>query len=254
MKIRYFTLLAVLCLFSASTASAQDKLRLTVQPQTINIGTFYNGTTLTATGSIPADSEAVVRFLGDSAEVHMKQKARVAGVMWMNLGSVTFEKAPSVCIVSSAVDLKNLASKAGAADGLNLAGMRQSIQIKSEGKCNFDIFDEFLKMKKQEGLYRQLSGNISYGKPANGQKTFRALIPLPSRLKPGAYTVDVSAVGSGGIVARGEQPIEAKLVGPPALMATLAFNYPILYGVLASLIAILAGLGIGLVFQSKGAH
>lgn len=255
MKIRYFILLAVICLLSASAVAAvQDGVRLTLKPQDIRIGTFYNGATLTATGSIPADSEAIVRFISAPSDVHMKQKTKVAGVMWMNTGSITFKQVPNVCIISSAVDFKHLAVKAGAVDGLRLVSLKNSIRIKAEGGQGSDIFAEFLKLKKKEGLYREVTGNISYAKASNGLKTFKVLIPLPSRLSPGAYTVDVAAVGSGGIVARGQQTIDAKLEGAPALMASMAFNYPILYGVLASLLAVLAGLVIGLVFQSKGAH
>jgi hypothetical protein len=253
MKIRHLILLAVLCLFSAS-ASAQDKVTLKVLPQAIGIGILYNGTTITATGSIPADSEAVVRFLGAPAMIHMKQTAKVGGVVWMNTASVSFEQAPSVCIVSSAVDLKKLETPPGAADALSLTGLKKSIVIDARECKGLDVFDEFLKMKKKEGLYREITGNISYGKTANGLKTFKALIPLPSRLSPGVYTVNVAAVRNGQIAAQGEQTIEAKLEGTPALMASLAYNHSILYGFLATLIAVLAGLGIGLVFQSKGAH
>ena len=254
MKIGHFILLAVLCLFSASTALAQDKVSLTVKPRAIGIGILYNGTTVTATGSIPADSEAVVRFMGAPAKIHMKQTARVGGVVWMNTASVNFEQAPSVCIVSSAVDLKQLQATPGAADGLSLAGLRNSIVIEAKECKGLDVFAEFLKLKKKEGLYREISGNISYGKVTNGLKTFQAVIPLPSRLSPGVYTVYAAALRNGQIAARGEQTIEAKLEGAPALMASLAFNHSILYGFLATLIAVLAGLGVGLVFQSKGAH
>lgn len=254
MKIRHLILVAILCLFTASTASAQGDVHLRLKPQAIGIGMLYNGTTLTATGSIPADSEAIVRFIGAPTEVHLKKKGKVGDVMWMNLGSVTFKNAPSVCIVSSAVDFEHLEARAGAADGLRLVSLKKSILIDAEGNKDFDIFAEFLKLKKQEGLYRELSGNISYGKVSNGLKTFRAAIPLPSRLKPGVYTVDVAAVTNGQIVARAEKTLDAKLEGLPDLMASLAFNHSILYGVFASLIAVFAGLGIGLIFQSKGAH
>jgi hypothetical protein len=77
---------------------------------------------------------------------------------------------------------------------------------------------------------------------------------VPSRLSPGSYTVEVFAVKDGVIVAQDAQPLNAKLTGAPAFLADLAFNHAIWYGVLASIIAIVAGLGIGLVFQSKGAH
>ncbi len=212
MKIKHFVLLAVLCLVLASTASAKDDVRLTLKPQTVSIGTLYNGTTVTATGSIPADSEALVRFMGATSDVHLKQKGKVGDVMWMNLGSVTFEKAPSVCIVSSAVDFQRLGAAGGEVDDLGLAGLKHSILIKAEGKKDFDVFAEFLKLKEKEGLYRELSGNISYAKASNGLKTFRAAIPIPSRLKPGVYTVEVAAIKNGQIVARGEQRLEAKLM------------------------------------------
>ncbi|MDR3566452.1 MAG: TIGR02186 family protein [Syntrophobacteraceae bacterium] len=254
MKIRLLLLFAVLCLSSASAASAQDSVRLTVKPQAVDIGTLYNGTTVQASGAIPADSEAVVRFLGVPSKVHMKQTAKVGGVVWMNTASVDFEKAPSVCIVSSTQDLKKLETTPGPVDDLSLAGLRKSIVIDARECKGLDVFAEFLKMKKKEGLYREVSGNISYGKISKGVKTFQVSIPLPSRLSPGVYTVDVAAVRNGQIVARGQETIDAKLVGAPALMASLAFNHSILYGFLATLIALLAGLGIGLVFQSKGAH
>ncbi len=252
MKIQRFILLAVLSIFSASTAAARDKIGLTLSPQAIGIGTFFNGTTVTATGSVPADSQVVIRFTGDTAPVHMRQKARVGGVVWMNLDSVTFEKAPSVCIVSSAAGFNEL--ETGGGEGLGLAGLRQSVRVKCEGNQKVDVFAEFLKMKKKEGLYREISGNISYGRPADGLKTFRALIPLPSRLKPGTYTVEAVAVQNGGIISRSRQKLVAELRGAPSVMAALAFDHPILYGAIASFIAVIAGLGIGLVFQSKGAH
>lgn len=151
MKIRHFILLAVFCLFTASTAAAQDAARLAVNPQAIGIGTFYDGATIAATGSIPSDSEAVVRFLGAPSEVHLKQVGKVGGVVWMNLGSVTFEKAPGVCIVSSAEDLDHLEAKAGPVDGLKLTGLRNSISIKAEGDQDKAIFAEFVRLKKRKG-------------------------------------------------------------------------------------------------------
>ena len=53
------------------------------------------------------------------------------------------------------------------------------------------------------------------------RKPFRAKIPIPSRLTPGAYTVEVDAIRNGEVVARAEQPLTVKLVGFPALLAGL---------------------------------
>jgi hypothetical protein len=66
--------------------------------------------------------------------------------------------------------------------------------------------------------------------------------------------VELDAVRNGEVIARAEQPVTVSLVGFPALLAGLAFGHSALYGILATIIALLAGLGIGLVFQGRGGH
>jgi uncharacterized protein (TIGR02186 family) len=255
MKIGYFILFAAFCLFTVSAGAAQDSARMTIEPRAIDIGALYNGTTLTATGSVPADSEAVVRFIGTSCDLHMKEKGKVGGVMWMNLESITFKGVPNICLVSSAVDLNRLEADGGVTLGvLRLSGLKKSIEIEAKGGGHENAFEELLKLKQKEGLYREMFGNISYASAVDGQKTFSAKIPIPSRLIPGAYTVEVDAIRNGEVIARAEQPLTVNLVGFPALLAQLAFGHSALYGILATLIALLAGLGIGLIFQSRGAH
>jgi len=255
MKTGYFLLFVAFCLFTVSSAAAQDVARMTVEPQAINIGALYNGTTLTANGSLPADSEAIVRFMGTACELHMKVRGKVGGIMWMNLDSITFKGVPSVCLVSSAVDLNRLEANGGASIRvLRLSGLKGSVMIEGNGGGHENAFEEFLKLKQKEGLYREMFGNISYGSASEGQKTFRAEVPIPSRLSPGAYMVELDAVRNGEVIARAEQPVTVKLVGFPALLAGLAFGHSALYGILATIIALLAGLAIGLVFQGRGSH
>jgi hypothetical protein len=255
MKTGYFLLFVAFCLFTVSSAAAQDVARMTVEPQAINIGALYNGTTLTANGSLPADSEAIVRFMGTACELHMKVRGKVGGIMWMNLDSITFKGVPSVCLVSSAVDLNRLEANGGASIRvLRLSGLKGSFMIEGNGGGHENAFEEFLKLKQKEGLYREMFGNISYGSASEGQKTFRAEVPIPSRLSPGAYMVELDAVRNGEVIARAEQPVTVSLVGFPALLAGLAFGHSALYGILATIIALLAGLGIGLVFQGRGGH
>src|SRR5208337_1503246 len=145
MKIGYFILFFAICLLTVSTAGAQDVARMTVEPQAINIGALYNGTTLTAKGSLPADSEAIVRFMGTSCELHMKQRGKVGGIVWMNLDSITFKGAPSVCLVSSAVDFKRLEANGGASIRiLRLSGLKGSVLIEASGGGRENAFEELL--------------------------------------------------------------------------------------------------------------
>jgi hypothetical protein len=193
--------------------------------------------------------------MGTACELHMKVRGKVGGIMWMNLDSITFKGVPSVCLVSSAVDLNRLEANGGASIRvLRLSGLKGSVMIEGNGGGHENAFEEFLKLKQKEGLYREMFGNISYGSASEGQKTFRAEVPIPSRLSPGAYMVELDAVRNGEVIARAEQPVTVSLVGFPALLAGLAFGHSALYGILATIIALLAGLGIGLVFQGRGGH
>ncbi|SPF50147.1 putative transmembrane protein [Syntrophobacter sp. SbD1] len=255
MKTLYFFLLLALGLLTVSNAAAQDAARLTVEPAAISIGALYNGITLTAAGSIPEDSEAIVRFIGATCDLHMKERGKVGGVVWMNLDSITFKGAPSVCLVSSAADFNGLEANGGVSVKLlRLSGLKGAIQVEANGGGHENAVEEFLKLKRKEGLYKELVGNISYESAVEGQKRFRAQVPIPSRLAPGSYMVELAAVRNGEVVARAEQPVDAALVGFPAMLAALAFEHSALYGILATIIALLAGLAIGLIFQSKGAH
>lgn len=245
-------------LLSFTSAQAAGGIDMTVEPDAISIGALYNGTTVTVKGTIPAASEAVVRFLGAPCELHMKEKGKVFGLVWMNLDSLTFKGIPGVCVVSSAKDFCELTgrnAKGSAAEALRLEGLRRDAQIEApSGAGNDDCFSELIKLKKGEGLYRELTGNVSYGPVADGNKAFQVEIPVPSRLSPGDYTVEVAAIKDGEIAASGRHKVSVRLAGAPAMLAGLAFGHGALYGILATVIALLSGLAIGMVFKSKGAH
>lgn len=247
---------AFLVLFCTSAFAAEEQVNFQVQPDSIIIDALYNGTTLTVTGNIPADSEVVARFVGTSTDLHMKEKGKVFGLLWMNLESLTFKNVPNICIVCTSKDLKDGTSSPNPAlQELELSGLKSSVQV--ESAANIDPqkdIEELVKLKQGEGLYRELAQKLTYEASSPGMKTFKTTIPVPSRLSPGNYIVEVAAVRSDEIVARASMPVNAALTGFPALLSTLAFGNGAMYGILATVIAVLAGLGIGLVFQSKGAH
>ncbi len=247
---------ALLLLMAVTPAFAIDSIKMTVTPSELKIDAFYDGTSVSVSGTAPSDSQVVLRFLGATCDLHMKERGKVLGIMWMNLDSLIFKSVPSVCLVSSAVDLESLGSggDGSAIKGLGLSGIKDSARVASNGIDRKTALEELLRLKQGEGLYRETVGNVTYGSATGAARTFTARIPIPSRLTPGDYLVEAAAISKGQIVARSQQPVTVTLVGFPAMLASLAFGHSALYGVLATVIAILAGLAIGLVFQSKGAH
>jgi len=247
---RVIILLSFLLLALPGAALAAN-LDFGVAPQGIAIDTFYNGTSVTVEGAAPEGADLVVRFSGAPEKVAMKQKGKAFGLLWMNMNTLHFDGVPKVFLVESTLPLKDLGA---VGPTLGLDGLTDKVGIEPATADRAMLLPELVKLKKSEGLYRERTGAVTLGESAGGQRKFSARLAIPSRLSPGEYAIEVIAVKDGLIVAQSSQPMSAKMIGAPAFLADLAFNHAVWYGVLASIIAIIAGLGIGLVFQSKGAH
>jgi len=248
MKRAALLLALILVLPGAAMAAGAD---FTLSPPDIAVHAFYNGTTVKVEGAVPDGSQVVLRFTGAPEEVRMKQKGKALGLLWMNMDSLHFANVPKVCLVESSAPLGGLGESG---EKLGLAGLSERITIEPASADRKALLPELLKLKKHEGLYREASGAVVLGEKDNGMRKFSAVVAIPSRLSPGAYVMEAFAVKDGKVVSESSRSVDVKLVGIPSMMADLAFNHGAWYGVLASIIAILAGLGIGLVFQSKEPH
>jgi len=243
--------MAALSLSWAGSAPADDAPMLTVTPADILMGASYNGATLKIAGRVPAGSEVVLRFIGAASELHMREKDKVLGLLWMNRNSLTFKNVPNVLLVQESKPLDQLGP---AAKPYGLDSLRRMVQVEeaSAGDDCLDAPAELLRLKKREGLCRESMGGVSFGPETNGTKTFVAVMSVPPTLSPGQYEVEMVAFKDGKIVKRATVPVTAKLVGLPAWLNNLAFKHSMFYGILATVIAILSGLLIGLVFQGRG--
>ncbi|WP_319777221.1 TIGR02186 family protein [Maridesulfovibrio sp.] len=231
-------------LISCGAALASEKVTLHTSPDHIAIGTTYDGTTLTASGTVPAGSEAVVRIMGEHKDTHFKKKGKALGFLWMNLGSVELHDIPDLFLIGT--DAKTYASGGGAWKQLNLGF--NSVK----GNTDQLLFDEYIKLVSQEGLYEVQENVVTYSDAGNGLRNFTATIKLPSSLKKGAYTVELAAVQGDKVLGRSSTTITAELDGFPEILASIAFGHEIAYGVSAVIIAILAGLLMTVLFQDKG--
>lgn len=225
-------------------------LTLELRPKHIDIGTFYNGTKVIAVGKIPADTEAVVRISGHYTELHLKKKGKIAGLLWMNIGDVTLGNVPEVFMVVTSKAMAKKIDDPTLNLGYKYLEKMMSIEPDSENK-DF-IFGEFVKLQEKSGTYGVYPGSISYLTPQDGYKEFQAVIPVPPKMKQGTYKVEVFAIRDSEIVDSAQEELTLKQVGFPALVTKFAFQYPLVYGMVAVVIAILAGLLMGVLFKGKG--
>ncbi|MDR2550159.1 MAG: TIGR02186 family protein [Desulfobulbus sp.] len=244
-------ILAVLILAAPDPASAATDA-LSLSPSAIVMGAQYSGVDLTVTGSVPVGADVIVRLTGTANELHLREKGKVFGLLWMNVGKVIATNVPSVYLVSGSRPLPQMG--AGAAP-YRLESLVGTIGVKQEGTDDLiDIPHELLRLKEHEGLYRESAEGVSLSAATGASQRFTAHIKVPPSLKPGEYRVEAIALKNGAVVGQSQTAIAAALTGFPKWLSELASQKSALYGIMATVVAIFSGLAIGLVCQSKKPH
>ena len=227
-----------------------DEIKFSIAPSEISISAFYDGAHIKATGTIPAGSDVVIRITGEGEEVHLKKKGKVGGLLWMNTGKLTFKNVPAVFMIYTTPDVADIVNH----ETINLGyfSAKDQIELEPENEAKEELFKEFVKLKESEGVYVIDTSSVKYTSGQAGTRQFEADIAVPPKMKPGEYVVEAYAVQKDNIVARANAPLVIKLIGFPAWIASLAFGHELLYGTMAVVVAVAAGLLMGVIFKDKG--
>jgi len=258
-KILAISTISMACLVGRlHAADASTALGVTMQPKHILIGAAYNGMQISVAGKIPSDAAAFIRLTGKLEHNRLKQKGRALGLLWMNLDSVEISKVPNVFLLylpPGAGDASQTGQPTWRKLGIGLEGLRRQVDIVAHDANKGALFDEFVKLKEKSGLYGMVENAIHYEQNDGAMKTFNATLALPASLPQGTYRFELMAIKDGAVEGSVVRNIVAREVGMPAWISRLAFDHGTLYGVLAVLVAVVAGLFTGIMFKGeKGAH
>lgn len=244
--------------FCPRSASGAAPATVNAKPNKIAVGALFSGADLAVSGTIPMGSQAVVIVTGRMQDLSLKTKGRALGILWMNLGSVTFHHVPTLYIVNAAETPEQTGdSDSGEAQrlGVGLESLEAQVEITPNSGDKDVLSREFLKLKENEGLYAIHDGTVHYGVRENGMRSFETHVHIPARVAPGQYEVKVLAFNGGHVEATATQGIEVEEVGVPAFLSSLSFKHGGLYGLLAVVVAIGAGLLMDFFFRGQqGAH
>jgi uncharacterized protein (TIGR02186 family) len=105
--------------------------------------------------------------------------------------------------------------------------------------------DALIRNMQRIGRYGVLEGKVSV---LSGQ-LFRADLYLPANLPTGFYKIEVMLVRDGDVKSIQSTPLLVTKSGIGAEVYDMAYTYPALYGVLAIVIAVVAGLGANAAFR-----
>jgi uncharacterized protein (TIGR02186 family) len=239
---------------AGSAGPRADAASLSVSPRRVWVTSRYHGATLQVHVVAPSGSDIALELEGKRKDVAFNQKGNVF-FLWMNVGEVTVGNAPQAYMLFTSTERRGLAPPETLKRlGLGLEALGPEIETRGEGIGRETVLQEFYNYKKKRGLYRLSYGSLrpergAPGPDGGGRDAYSARIHLPSRVPVGLYEVTLLVFKDGGLVERRSETVAIEKVGLPLLVSRLARDHPGEYGLVAIIVAVVAGYAVGFLFS-----
>jgi uncharacterized protein (TIGR02186 family) len=246
---------AFFILHFAIAGTAQAMLTATANHDHITIDFFYHGSTVSIRGISEPGVDLVIKITSPEGHQVLKQKGKVAGVLWMNVGQLKFEQTPNFYEVFSTKKVDDILSREEMEKYvIGYPALAKHVEItpvaNEEEKAKW--FDEFVKFKEESKVYTTSAGKIETTMNAEGRQEYYILTAWPYQAQPGDYLVSVYAVKDNKVVEQAQSKVNVEQIGMVKTLATMAKNSPAIYGFLSIGVALGAGFGVSLVFRKGG--
>ena len=245
-------LTAGLLLCGAGRAAAE--ISLVANHDHITIDFFYHGSTVSARGLVEPGTDVVIKIAGPDGTETLKQKGKTAGVLWMNVGTLHFEKTPNLYEIYSTRPIDQILTPEEAErEVIGYGALSKHLELEpvTSPEDREKWVGEFIKFKENSKLYGGSTGKIAI-EPKEGKQGYYIKTEWPFQAPPGDYTVTAYAVRDGKVIEKISKPVDVKQVGIVRTLSTMAKNNGALYGLLSIAMALGAGFGVGLVFRKGG--
>ena len=239
MMIRLFTRIALIVLLATmGRTTLADALVADLSEHLVKIDLGFTGKQVLLFGAIEGEGNVVVVVQGPRKPITMRRKARVAGI-WANDASVTFNDAISFYQVMASAELDEwlpFTLRERHQIGVEYLDFSPREKIGPAEKADFQT--ALIRRKQNLGHYGMLEGRVS----VLGGRLFRTEIFFPANVPTGIYNLEAFLVRNGEMISAQKTPLYVSKSGIEAEIFNLAHNFPEIYGILAILIAVAAGL------------
>ncbi len=198
-------------------------------------------------GRVPSrDADIVVVVRGPTESITVREKRKLAGLIWVNAESAQFKSAPGYYAMASSRPIAKLIDERTAAIfelGVGDLQLSPSSGAPPETLRRFER--GFVGLRQRSELYSEApnSVNITAG------VLYRARINIPARVPIGHYTAETFLIRDGRVLAAATRDIEIVKSGFERFVAEAARTWPFTYGLLAVALSVLMGWGAGVAFR-----
>ncbi|MFN3480220.1 MAG: TIGR02186 family protein [Thermodesulfovibrionales bacterium] len=240
--------------FAPSRSSAE--LTIKANHDHIKVDFFYHGDEVTVSGTSDPGVDIIVKIASPESHQVFKKKGKMAGLLWMNVGTLNFENVPNLYFLHSTKRIEDILSfEEMDKEIIGYDALMRHTEIKpisAEGDKE-RWFKEFLRFKEASRIYNVMSGDVIVNEKGNKQDYYIKL-PWPYQAQPGKYTVTVYAVKDKRVAEKASTTVNVEQVGIVKTLAQMAKENGALYGIISIIVAIAAGFGVGMIFRKGGAH
>ncbi|MCQ0970690.1 TIGR02186 family protein [Paracoccus sp. TK19116] len=219
----------------------------------VSITASFDGSNILIYGAVAREApvpdgpplEVIVTIEGPSQALTVRRKTRQVGI-WINTESLEVGAAPSFYVVSTSGPLDQILQPDWDTRyriSVPLAMRSFAGELTVEDTVPFT--EALVRLREGNGLYRTDEAGVN----VVDQTLFNADIRLPANLIEGDYKTRIFLLREGRIIDVFRAPIEVRKVGIERWLYRLAFDRPLLYGLMSLAVAIAAGWGASSAFR-----
>ena len=205
------------------------------------------GANLYPGGRLPDDdkpTDIVVVVKGPVQSILVREKQKLAGLMWVNASRLRYRSAPSFYAIASSKPIaRMLDARTRAIYELGLS----SLQLSPASSAPLQEQDRFarglVELKTRTGLYLEAPGAVEI----TDGVLYRARVTIPARVPVGRFTAETFLIRDGRVLAAATRDIEIRKSGFERFVARSAERQSVLYGLAAVALSVLFGWGAGVV-------
>jgi uncharacterized protein (TIGR02186 family) len=240
-------ILGVWLVGSAGAARAEDAKPLVVDlsEHLVAISTGFAGASVLLFGAVEEDGDVVVVVRGPPRSTMVWRRERLLGV-FVNRAHAVIRDAPAYYRIASSRPLEGTASPA-VLQQLQWGVDRLEIHVDNtdQSATDGDYRQALLRLNEKAGFYAATPGVVNF----IGGRLFRTEIDFPANVPTGFYTVQVYLLRGGAVVSRQASALIISKVGVGAEVFDFAYRRAPLYGLMAIVLAMVAGWAAAIVFR-----
>jgi hypothetical protein len=215
---------------------------------------------LTVSGSVPEGSQVILKVVSPAKEFKLNKSGKGLGFVWLPISHAEVKKLPGMYAILSSGKISGLLPPEQQ-KALGLSADYQEIYARAElhykeppkeseaAQLKKEYLAGLIRIQEEGGLYQVREDAVRL---SGSQFTVQLKHPADAPL--GEYNVYCYAVKAGQAQLLGQDKFQVKQTGLADWLTQQASENAVIYGILAALIAVGAGILVGLVFKKGGGH